>query len=76
MTVKYVCKHCRSSIGEIDSDVVSEWQLGFHFLTPEERKDIITYDLEGHMIVNLCCDYCQEALEAHPELNLVPNPLQ
>lgn len=76
MSVQYVCRHCRSLIGEITSGDVSEYQLGFHFLTPEERKDIISYDLNGDIMVKVVCDYCKNALETHPELSLLSNPLQ
>lgn len=76
MTVKYVCRHCTAPMGEINNSDVSEVQLGFHFLTPEERSDIITYNQGGDVVVRLTCDYCRKALEEHPELNLVANPLQ
>lgn len=76
MAVNYVCKHCRTPIGSIDSAYVTEQQLGFHFLTLEERSDIIAYDLNGDVTVRVVCDYCREALEANPELLLVANPLQ
>ncbi|RKN65746.1 anti-sigma-F factor Fin family protein [Paenibacillus ginsengarvi] len=76
MAVKYVCRHCATSLGEIDNALVSEAQLGFHFLTPEERSDIITYSQGGDILVRLTCDYCRKALDEHPELNMVANPLQ
>jgi hypothetical protein len=76
MAVKYICPHCRSTVGTIDSPLVTEQQLGFHFLTPEERSDIIAYNPNGDVIVNVVCDYCREAIEANPELVLIPNPLQ
>jgi hypothetical protein len=50
--------------------------LGFHFLTPEERSDIIAYDSNGDVTVKVVCDYCREAVERNPELLLVVNPLQ
>lgn len=76
MSVKYICKHCEQVIGEIENNVASEYQLGFHFLTPEERRDIISYNPNGDVTVKLICDYCREALEANPELSLISNPLQ
>lgn len=76
MAIKYVCRHCQTAQGEINSGDVSEFQLGFHFLTPEERKDIIAYSQNGDITVKVTCEYCREALEAHPELSLVANPLQ
>ena len=76
MAVNYVCRHCRTPLGSLDRDDLSEAALGFHFLTPEERSDIITYNPNGDVTVKLTCDYCRKALEEHPELNLVANPLQ
>jgi hypothetical protein len=76
MAVHYVCKHCRMPLGEISNEEVTEFQLGFHFLTPEERGDIITYNSSGDVTVKLVCEYCNEALQTHPELSLVPSPLQ
>jgi protein-arginine kinase activator protein McsA len=74
--IQYVCKHCGMPIGEIANAEVTEAQLGFHFLTPEERKDIITYNSSGDVTVKLVCDYCHEALQSNPELSLVSSPLQ
>lgn len=75
MAVRYVCRYCRTPVGEI-SEQVSEFRLGFHSLTPEERNDIITYNSNGDVTVKLVCDYCNEALRNHPELSLISNPLQ
>lgn len=75
MSVKYICPHCQTSLGEVQSNV-TEFQLGFHFLTPEERRDIISYNSSGDVIVSIACDYCREALEHNPELSLLANPLQ
>jgi hypothetical protein len=76
MSVKYVCRHCRATLGEFESAMVSEFQLGLHSLTPAERKDIITYGPSGDITVKVVCDYCSEALQSNPELVLAPNPLQ
>lgn len=63
-------------MGKIENSFVPEHRLGFHSLTDDERKDIITYNLNGDIEVQLVCDYCNEALSNNPELNLVNNPLQ
>ncbi len=76
MTIHYICRHCRSVIGQIHQDGIEEAQLGFDFLTPEERSDIITYNRNGDTTVKVVCDYCKEALDQHPELSLLSNPLQ
>lgn len=76
MAINYVCRHCRTFIGRIDAPHVSELQLGFHSLTPDERRDIIAYDSSGETTVRVTCDYCREALNNNPELSLLTNPLQ
>lgn len=66
MTIKYICRHCRMPIGEIQSDAISEFQLGFHFLTPEERSEMIGDDGNGGVEVRVTCDYCRQTLESYP----------
>lgn len=73
----YVCRHCHHYLGEVDGSRVSPSALGFHSLTPEERADIMTTDPhEGCIYVNTVCEFCQQALEANPELTLIRTPLQ
>ncbi|MHA7966213.1 anti-sigma-F factor Fin [Paenibacillus sp. CAU 1782] len=76
MAVNYICRHCKTSIGSINAAAVTEQQLGFHFLTLEERSDIIAYDSNGDVTVKIVCDYCNEALHSNPDLMMVGNPLQ
>lgn len=76
MAVNYICRHCKTKIGSIDATTVTERQLGFHFLTLEERSDIIAYDSNGDVTVKIVCDYCNEALSSNPDLMMVGNPLQ
>jgi hypothetical protein len=76
MSIKYICRHCHTKIGELDERQASESLLGFHFLTPEERQSIISYDLNGDTTVKVVCEYCKEALDANPELSLLGSPLQ
>lgn len=76
MAINYICRHCRTFQGRIESNEITEAQLGFDSLTAEERRDIIAYDFNGEITVKVTCDHCKEALEAHPELSLLANPLQ
>ncbi|HJV47537.1 MAG TPA: anti-sigma-F factor Fin [Bacillota bacterium] len=68
MSIKYVCQYCNTTIGAVDSSHVSEMQLGWHFLTPEERKHIISYEANGDAVARITCEYCNEAIQRHPEL--------
>ncbi|ASS77007.1 hypothetical protein CIG75_20275 [Tumebacillus algifaecis] len=77
MKIIYYCRHCQNRIGEVDGSHATEARLGLSSLTPDEAADIITYNsIENSTYVKTVCEYCQEALEAHPELNLLSNPLQ
>jgi hypothetical protein len=76
MAVNYVCRHCHMPMGRFDAGQVSEYRLGLQFLTPDERKRIIAYNSNGDVTVKVICDFCSEALDAHPELSLLSNPLQ
>lgn len=77
MSIIYYCRHCQHKIGELPNDRVHDARLGLHSLTPEEAADIISYNsIQNSTYVKTVCEHCQEALEAHPELNLQSNPLQ
>ncbi|MFC4768547.1 anti-sigma-F factor Fin [Effusibacillus consociatus] len=77
MKLIYVCRHCHTYLGALDRDRVDESRLGLTSLTAEEQADIISYNLnEDVAYVKTICDYCQEAIEAHPELALLQSPLQ
>lgn len=76
MAIKYYCRHCGTNVGEIQEDHISEYELGFHHLTPDERAELISYQSGGEITVKVVCDYCKLALDANPELSLLPNPLQ
>lgn len=77
MQLIYVCRHCNMYLGRIDRDQADPSRLGLDVLTAEEQADIISYNLnEDVAYVKTICSYCQEAIESHPELALLHNPLQ
>jgi hypothetical protein len=76
MAVNYVCRHCRMPLGRFESADVPEYRLGLHFLTPEERERIISYNSNGDVTVRVICEFCSETLDSNPELALLSNPLQ
>lgn len=76
MAITYVCRHCNTIVGRLEDSQVTEQELGFTSLTPDERRDIIAYDSNGDINVKVICEYCSEALRNHPELALISNPLQ
>jgi Protein of unknown function (DUF2757) len=72
MAYEYVCRYCHTLIGKIDHQEITEEQLGFDRLTPEEREDIITNDVYGNQQIRVVCETCQEVLESYPERSLLP----
>lgn len=76
MSIRYTCRCCGMKIAEFDETQVTEAQLGFDSLTPEERALIISREQSGDTVVSITCDYCREALNHNPELSLVGSPLQ
>jgi len=77
MRIIYTCRHCHTRVGEVDSQRVNDTALGFHALSQEEAADLISYNsIENATYVKTICEHCQEAIEAHPELSLLSNPLQ
>lgn len=76
MSIRYYCRHCGTAVGEIHDDQISEYALGFHHLTPDERSDLISYQASGDITVKVVCDDCKTALDLNPELSLLPNLLQ
>lgn len=73
MRVQYVCKYCQHLVGELNEP---GWSLedakrlcGFYQLTAVERTESIDYNGgDGSIYVKTVCDYCQDAVETHPEL--------
>lgn len=73
MRVQYMCKYCKQFLGELNqpgwSREEAERICGFHNLNPMEWSDVIDYNgVDDLMYVKTVCDYCQNAVELHPEL--------
>ena len=76
MRLEYICRYCHSHLGSIDREHLSDQQLGFDRLTPEERADIITSNMNGTQQVRIICETCQQTLEENPDLYLLPQLYQ
>ena len=72
MQWEYVCRYCHTVIGQIDATQVTEQQLGFDRLTPEEREDIIINSTDGRQQVRVICETCQQMVADNPERLLEP----
>ncbi|SEN64102.1 anti-sigma-F factor Fin family protein [Lihuaxuella thermophila] len=72
MAIDYICRYCNAFLGKLEGDGLTDQDLGFDQLTPEERKDIITSDANGNTRVRVVCESCQEMLDNNPDLSLYP----
>jgi hypothetical protein len=73
MRIEYWCKHCRHLVGELNkphwTQAEAEVQTGLQHLSSVERSESVAYYGNGDvMSVQTVCDYCQNAIERHPEL--------
>ncbi|NEU32546.1 anti-sigma-F factor Fin family protein [bacterium LRH843] len=66
MAIHYKCRHCYTSLGAIDQQVGFE-SLGFNHLTSLERADMLTYDTNGDIHVDVICEDCHESLTRNPD---------
>jgi len=66
LPIYYYCRHCRTSLGEVNEQLYSEEQLGFHILTKEEREEMITIDTSGNLHVKSICEHCYESFLQNP----------
>lgn len=70
MRIQYLCDICKKPMAELELPELDEEKLGFDALTPEERADIIRFDLpSGVVTVKSLCDHCVEGahIDALPE---------
>lgn len=71
MTIRYVCRHCKQHLGEINHTSIDDARLGFQDLTHEERAQILAYhEAEDHWTAQVICEHCHEAVQRDPELSL------
>ena len=75
MAIHYECRHCRTKLGAIEQQVGSE-SLGFNHLTSSERTDMLTYDANGDIHVNVICEDCHEALTRNPDFYALDKIIQ
>ncbi|KYG33301.1 anti-sigma-F factor Fin family protein [Alkalihalobacillus trypoxylicola] len=66
MSIYYHCRHCQTSLGELEGNQHDMKELGFHQLSSQERQDVLTYQENGDIQVRVICEDCHEALTRNP----------
>lgn len=67
--VHYYCRHCSAHIGSLNETSIHSEQLGLHKLTDEERKEMVSYGVDGDLNIKAICEDCHEALARNPDLH-------
>ncbi|WP_285874652.1 anti-sigma-F factor Fin family protein [Halalkalibacter oceani] len=75
VAIHYKCRHCQVELGAIDEELRAE-ALGFDSLTSTERTDMLTYEPNGDIHVNVICEDCHEALMRNPGLHELDRMIQ
>ncbi|WP_336883738.1 anti-sigma-F factor Fin family protein [Priestia koreensis] len=76
MSIHYRCRHCRCAVGELDQPQVDMKQLGLDHLNIEERKEFVSYETNGDVVIKTICEDCQEALERNPDYHQIRTFIQ
>ncbi|WP_067841272.1 anti-sigma-F factor Fin [Amphibacillus sediminis] len=66
MRVHYRCKHCQSSIAQLNHDRLNLDQLGFKHVAPEQRNHMIKQHSVNDVEVFVICESCESALYKFP----------
>ncbi|WP_017470339.1 anti-sigma-F factor Fin family protein [Amphibacillus jilinensis] len=66
MRIHYRCKHCQSTIAELNHERLNLEKLGFNHLAPEQKKSMIKYNHTGNVDVFVICESCEAALYKYP----------
>lgn len=67
MSIIYKCRHCGHIIGELKQQEVDVSALGWDRLTPEDKQEMIQYQENGEIHLQVICENCQESLGRHPQ---------
>lgn len=66
MLIHYRCKHCHTTIAELNHDRLNLDQLGFNHLSHAQKEEMVTYDSVNEASVFVICESCESALYHYP----------
>lgn len=67
MSIIYTCRHCKQHVGQLNQKVIETSSLGLNQLSAEERKEMVCYQSNGDIRIDVICESCEKALLEHPE---------
>ncbi|GAB2564053.1 anti-sigma-F factor Fin [Gracilibacillus alcaliphilus] len=67
MTINYVCKHCRTELGSLQSQVLDLEQIDWQLLSDKEKQQLMAYHQDQTITFQVICEYCQQLLEQNPQ---------
>lgn len=76
MVIYYGCRHCGKELGVLNH---TEIDISLRFLKLLEERDMaemIVSEKDGYFRLEVICEYCQQALDAHPDYHELDHFLQ
>lgn len=67
MPIVYKCRHCGQEIGKLDQQMVDVSMLGLDELSPDDQRDMISYEANGDVQIKVICESCEDSLGSHPQ---------
>ncbi|MFD1066918.1 anti-sigma-F factor Fin [Oceanobacillus locisalsi] len=67
MVINYGCRHCGKEIGMLN-DTEMDVSLRFlDLLKEQDMAEMLTPAQDGSFRLEVICEYCQQALDTHPD---------
>ncbi|WP_091500326.1 anti-sigma-F factor Fin [Amphibacillus marinus] len=66
MRVHYKCKHCLSTIAQLNHERLNLDQLGFNHLPSDQKEVMVKQHQSGDVDVLVICESCESALYKFP----------
>ncbi|WP_440897297.1 anti-sigma-F factor Fin [Amphibacillus sp. Q70] len=66
MLIHYRCKHCQTTIADLNHDRLNLDRLGFNHLTTDQKEKMIKYYSPNEADVFVICENCESALYHYP----------
>ncbi|MBM7555130.1 anti-sigma-F factor Fin family protein [Thalassobacillus pellis] len=76
MSIIYVCRHCKSTVGKLEQSAADETRLGLSDLNAEERQEMVELQQNGDLRIQTICDDCEEALDQNPQYHELDSFIQ
>ncbi|WP_080871813.1 anti-sigma-F factor Fin [Oceanobacillus timonensis] len=67
MVIYYGCRHCGNDLGVLHDTEMDVSMRFFDLLKEQDMAEMLTSEKDGSFRLEVICEYCQQALDAHPD---------